>query len=139
MLIFDEADSFLRERGLANASWEVSAVNEMLTQMEHCEVPFVCTTNLMKDIDAASLRRFIFKIKYDFMTKQQVKEAFSVFFDTKVEDADIRNLDYLAPGDFTVVKNKTDILGIKDKKTLIEMLTAEMDVKNLRKGSKIGF
>ncbi len=31
MLILDEADSLLRDRGLADRSWEVSQVNEKLT------------------------------------------------------------------------------------------------------------
>jgi len=34
LLVFDEADSFLRDRRLALQSWEVTKVNEMLTQME---------------------------------------------------------------------------------------------------------
>jgi transitional endoplasmic reticulum ATPase len=34
MLLLDEADSFLSERQSAKNSWEVTAVNEMLTQME---------------------------------------------------------------------------------------------------------
>lgn len=68
MLIFDEADSFLQNRNNAVRNWEVSQVNEMLTWMEFHEYPFVCTTNLLDTLDEASLRRFTFKIKFDFMT-----------------------------------------------------------------------
>ena len=66
MLIFDEADTFLQNRNNAVRSWEVAQVNEMLTWMESHEYPFVCTTNLLETLDEASLRRFTFKIKFDF-------------------------------------------------------------------------
>ncbi|UKI42714.1 MAG: ATP-binding protein [Candidatus Melainabacteria bacterium] len=60
MLIFDEADTFLQDRNNAVRSWEVAQVNEMLTQMEAAEYPFICTTNLLDTLDEASLRRFTF-------------------------------------------------------------------------------
>ena len=44
MLIFDEADTFLQDRTTAVRGWEISQVNEMLTQMESAEYPFACTT-----------------------------------------------------------------------------------------------
>ena len=139
MLIFDEADSFLRDRSRANASWEVSSVNEMLTQMESATIPFVCTTNLMNDLDSASLRRFLFKIKYEYMTPEQVRKAFKMFFDMDICDANVRGLDYLTPGDFVIVKNKADILGIGAVDELVNMLRAEMSVKHVKKTLKIGF
>ena len=49
LLVIDEADSFLQDRRHAHRSWEVTQVNEMLTQMESHPLPFVCTTNLMDD------------------------------------------------------------------------------------------
>ena len=75
MLIFDEADSFLQDRSNANHSWEVSQVNEMLTWMESHEYPFICTTNLMDSLDEASLRRFTFKLGFNFMTNEQVNKC----------------------------------------------------------------
>ena len=80
MIIIDEADSFLQSRKNAKNSWEVSFVNEMLTQMENFDYPFVCTTNLMDTLDEASLRRFTFKIKFNFLTSQQIHIAISYFF-----------------------------------------------------------
>jgi len=41
LLVFDEADSFLQDRGKANRSWEITQVNEMLTRMESHPLPFV--------------------------------------------------------------------------------------------------
>jgi len=83
LLVFDEADSFLQDRRNAMQSWEVTKVNEMLTQMESHPLPFVCTTNLMEGLDQASLRRFTFKVKYNFLTKPQIEMAFEHFFGNK--------------------------------------------------------
>lgn len=66
VLLLDEADSFLSQRKAVMASWEVTQVNEMLVQMERFEGLFICTTNLMACLDEASLRRFTFKIKFDY-------------------------------------------------------------------------
>ena len=69
-LILDEADSLLAERSGAQRSYEVSQVNEMLTWMESHPLPFACTTNLMDRLDAASLRRFTFKIRMDYLRRE---------------------------------------------------------------------
>ena len=76
LLVFDEVDSFLQDRRFALRNWEVTQVNEMLTQMESHPLPFICTTNLMEDLDQASLRRFTFKVKYDYLTQKQIAQAF---------------------------------------------------------------
>ena len=46
-------DSFLQDRRKARHSWEVSAVNEMLTQMESYRGLFIASTNLIADLDQA--------------------------------------------------------------------------------------
>ncbi len=140
MLVFDEADSFLMERSNLGHSWEVSCVNEMLTQMESAEHPFVCTTNLMDNIDKAALRRFLFKVKYDFLRPEQVILAFQDFFNQTIQKEEVSNLTNLAPGDFAVVKRQADLLGIVDKSELLSRLYQEQHVKNLHKHkTKIGF
>ena len=140
MLVFDEADSFLMDRSKAGHSWEVSSVNEMLTQMESAEYPFICTTNLMDNIDKAALRRFSFKVKYEFLTADQVVLAFQDFFGLQVSKSEIANLTHIAPGDFAVVKKQADLLGDMTKTELISRLTQEQQVKNLNTNkAKIGF
>lgn len=140
LLIFDEADSFLRDRSTAARSWEVSSVNEMLTWMESHPYPFICTTNLMESLDPASLRRFSFKVKYNFLTSQQVKEAFDYFFGIKIALAETAGLDKLTPGDFTLVKNKAEILGTSTQFSAVkEMLETEQKLKHHAYGNGIGF
>lgn len=125
MLIFDEADTFLQDRNNAVRSWEVAQVNEMLIQMEASEYPFVCTTNLLETLDEASLRRFTFKLGFNFLNKKQVKLAISHFFNT---DSDFF-INGLASGDFATVKKKVDFLNITDTKEIIKMLEDEVKIK----------
>lgn len=137
LLIFDEADSFLQDRNGAQRSWEVTQVNEMLTQMEKATHPFVCTTNLMDKLDKASLRRFTFKVKYDYMTEEQRNLCFEHFFNIK--DVDLSHLPSLTPGDFVVVKDKAEILGFMDnKEELLKMLEMEQ-LNKAPVSKKIGF
>lgn len=139
ILIFDEADSFLQSRENAQRSWEISQVNEMLTWMENHPYPFICTTNFMNTLDEASLRRFTFKIKFKYMTANQVKLGFKHFFDKDVPD-EIANINGLTAGDFATVKKKIEFLGTDDIYELKQMLEDEVKVKKSKElSSKVGF
>ena len=137
MLIFDEADSFLQNRQNANRSWEIAPVNEMLTWMESHEYPFVCTTNLLATLDEASLRRFTFKIKFDFLTPKQVNYGINHFFGIQEVDS---NLKGLTAGDFATVKKKAEFLGISDVDEIILMLKEEVKIKKSKElQNTVGF
>ena len=137
MLIFDEADSFLQNRQSANRSWEIAQVNEMLTWMESHEYPFVCTTNLLATLDEASLRRFTFKIKFDFLTPEQVNYGINHFFGIQEVDS---NLKGLTSGDFATVKKKAEFLGISDVDEIISMLKEEVKIKKSKElQNTVGF
>lgn len=58
VLLLDECESFLRSRAGARHHWEVTQVNEMLTQMDGFEGIFVATTNAGEALDEAVYRRF---------------------------------------------------------------------------------
>ena len=137
MLIFDEADSFLQNRNTAHASWEVSQVNEMLTWMESHEYPFICTTNLLDTLDEASLRRFTFKLRFDFLKTEQVNTAIEHFFNIKNAGVNIKGL---TAGDFTTVKKKVDFLGVNNLDEIVQMLQEEVKVKKSKElKNTIGF
>jgi len=140
-LVFDEADSLLRDRRFARAGWEVSQVNEMLTWMEQHPLPFACTTNLKEHLDAASMRRFTFKTHLDYLGQQEVCRAFERFFGLSLDARQAGSLRNLTPGDFVVVKKKVRYLGCgKDVTTLVELLQQEVEAKNeLSAVSPIGF
>ena len=55
LLLIDEVDSFLQDRRGAQRIWEVTRVNEMLTQMEGFAGVFMASTNLMGGLDPAAL------------------------------------------------------------------------------------
>lgn len=77
LLLFDEADTWLRDRRDAQRSWELSQTNEFLAQLERCRSVVACTTNLRHHLDPASLRRFIFKIEFRFMLPEQSAALFT--------------------------------------------------------------
>jgi SpoVK/Ycf46/Vps4 family AAA+-type ATPase len=113
VLLLDEADSFLQARSMAQRSYEVTEVNEMLQQMERFEGVFVCTTNLIDRIDEAALRRFTFKIQFKPLTREQREKMFATEalegdasrISQKVRDG-LAKLEMLTPGDFAAVKRQ---------------------------------
>jgi SpoVK/Ycf46/Vps4 family AAA+-type ATPase len=128
-LVFDEADSFLADRKGAYRSWEVTQVNEMLTWMESHPLPFACTTNLMDHLDEASLRRFTFKVKFDFMNHVQLEQAFRHFFKLH-PPAGLKQLTSMTPGDLAVVRKRAEVMDINDKpEEILNFLHAEMNIK----------
>lgn len=137
VLIIDEGDSFLRGRSSSNKSWENSKVNEVLSQMETHDQPFIITTNLFETLDPASLRRFTFKLHFDFLKPEMAAKLFKEYFNVKAPDA-ILNQRHIAPGDFSNVKKKATILGIKKADELYSMLMEEVSVKPEAR-TKIGF
>lgn len=138
VLIIDEGDSFLQDRTRARASWEVSQVNEMLSQMEVHDQPFIITTNLMDNLDPASLRRFTFKMKFDFMKPDQARRLFFSYFGVEAPLEMDKN-EILTPGDFAAVKKKADILGLNTGEEIYKMIKEETDLKPQRPGATFGF
>lgn len=135
MLVFDEADSFLRSRELSKNSWEVTCVNEMLTQMENAKYPFICTTNLLGTLDEASLRRFTFKVKFDFMSEDETKEVLKKMFKIK----EPQHIKGLTIGDCVTVQKKAKFLNITNPIELVGMLEEEVKVKQSANISRVGF
>ena len=58
VLFLDEADSFLPSREFATHPWEISAVNELLQQMDSFRGTLLMATNLVRTLDSAVFRRF---------------------------------------------------------------------------------
>ena len=128
-LVFDEADSLLADRRYAVRNWEVSQTNEMLTWMESHPLPFACTTNFSDHLDTATLRRFIFKISLDYLSREQAAAAFRSFFD-RDPPGEVFRLSTLTPGDFAVVRRKAEILGcLGEPNRLAALLHEECDAK----------
>lgn len=140
ILLVDEADSLIRDRSSAQRSWEVSQVNEFLTQMENFDGILVCSTNMMDTIDQASMRRFDLKIKFGYLEpdaawKMFIETARHVGCYTSDEKADrwrsrIRSMTNLAPGDFAVVCRQARLRTDLTLTEIYEILRGECEVKS---------
>lgn len=149
VLLFDEADSFLRDRNHARSSWEVTMVNEVLTQMEEFEGIFICSTNLMDQLDGASLRRFDLKIHFDYMTAAQAWRLFENVLrkqgihleNPEADRRKIEKISCLTPGDFhTVLRQSRFMAGGLSSQVLLERLELESEMrKGHTRNREIGF
>ena len=138
MLIVDEADSMLASRKGAERSWEVSEVNEMLTWMEAHPLPFAMTTNALDALDAAAMRRFVFKVAFGFMDEGQIATSFERAFDMAAPPF-VLDLANLTPGDIAVVARKAELLGERDPEVLGRWLVAECEAKPDGRRGRLGF
>ncbi len=137
-LIFDEADSLLADRGLAQRSWEVAQVNEMLTWMECHPLPICCTTNFLQHVDKAAMRRFLFKASFGPLSAAQCAAAFAGILGHPPPPG-LSRLDRLTPADFTLVRRMAAVQGtLDDPARLLAALEREQAAKG-GAGHRIGF
>ncbi len=145
VLLIDEVDSFLQDRRGAQRSWEISLVNEMLTQMESYPGVFIASTNLMDDLDSAALRRFDLKVKFDFLRHEQAWDlllrhchAMGLPEPEGTLCRQMAQMDKLTPGDFATVTRQHRFRPIHSPTAFVAALQDECAVKD--GGSKvIGF
>ena len=104
ILLFDEVDSFFRERSYASQSWEITQVNEFLTQMEKFEGIVICTTNLRNIMDKAMQRRFHIMLEFKALKHEGVESLLGKYFPHfDFNEEDIRRISRFqsaTPGDF---------------------------------------
>jgi SpoVK/Ycf46/Vps4 family AAA+-type ATPase len=146
VLIFDEVDGFLAERGQAKVNWEVTQVNEMLVQMEKFNGLFIATTNLIDHLDQASLRRFDLKLEFKTLEPQQLEKIFISYCSelkletpTSQELHEIKSLKNLSPGDFATINRQSKFRKIGSASEFIQRLKEEMKLKKLQDGKSMGF
>ena len=147
LLILDEADTFLFGRENAEHSWELSRVNEMLTQIENFDGMLVVSTNLIDVLDSASLRRFDLKLKFDYLNDKQVYELAKQQlnkFGLSFQDSDIaklQKLKNLALGDFATLSRRHRFAHFVTAEQWLLALENESVLKghNNMTSSKIGF
>ena len=134
----------MQDRSGASKSWEVTQVNELLYQMENFKGVMVGATNFMDNLDQAIMRRFTFKLQFDYLDDAGKHLFFERMFKTKLteeESAKLAEVRNLAPGDFRTVRQATYYLGGSvTNLQRIEELEKESSVKkDTKKTSKIGF
>ena len=146
ILLIDEADSFLYSRESAHRAWEVSQVNELLVQMEQYNGILVMATNHMRVLDSAALRRFDFKIRFDYLRLEQAVAFCAKLLREAGRGADLTLLPQrlsgleLTPGDFTTVIRRLNVLCQPiTQQSLLDGLRMECQQRKARTGRPIGF
>lgn len=146
VLQIDEVDSFLRDRRDARHIWEVSQVNEFLTQLESFDGIFIASTNLMDGLDQAALRRFDYKIQVTYLRPEQSWQMLNRQIDDwklPMTNADwcrreLANMTLLTPGDFAVVARRHALCPYQACQAVVAALRSEIRAKSPA-GRRIGF
>ncbi|WP_155761451.1 AAA family ATPase [Helicobacter bilis] len=152
ILVLDEVDSFLQDRSGAYHSWEVTQVNEMLTQMESFQGIFIATTNFMTNLDKASIRRFDMKIEFKPLDSTRFIKAFGLyarhlglsdyvaFLESSSAKRAIEKLDNICFGDFALLARSARFEAITSSQQLLEKLQEESRLKDTHTNNrKMGF
>ena len=132
VLIFDELDSFLYNRNYVNSSYEVSQVNEFLSQLDNYKGIIIGTTNYSNKFDKAALRRFTWKVNFKAISKENRIKAIKDFLpniDFNSYTQEIESLDKLTAGDLFVVSEKYKYMDKIDGKTIIDAIKLEIKYK----------
>ena len=146
ILFFDELDGLMQKRNMAKNSWEITQVNEMLHQMENFNGVMIGATNFIDNLDQAIMRRFTFKLEFDYLDDEGKKKFFERMFKSKLTDDEferLKRIEGLAPGDFRTVRQALYYYGGDvDNNRYIEELEHEVKMKEngeFRKSRKISF
>lgn len=145
-LLIDEVDSFLQDRAKARQGWEVTQVNEFLTQLESFSGVLLTSTNLIDGFDPAAMRRFDLKAKFDFLRSGQARRllqshlgAIGKVEATAGELARLDRCDVLTPGDFAAVARQHRFRPFETPSDWITALENECRHKLGRSRPAIGF
>jgi transitional endoplasmic reticulum ATPase len=146
VLLLDEVDGFLGDRSRAFRSWEVTQVNELLTQLEAFDGLLFCTTNLADRLDPASIRRFALKVRFDPPDREARWRLFAATLaalgapppDGRLRPA-LDRLEALTPGDFAAASRRLALLGGADGDRLLAALAEEAAAKPGAGRREIGF
>lgn len=136
VLQLDEIDGFLGRRDLAHQGWEISMVNELLTQLETYEGLLIATTNRMTAQDEAALRRFDLKVHFQPPTKNQLGGLLETFLNgigikaTPETLSRVQNLHGITPGDFSLVLRQGNFTPITSAQDFVNRLATELRLKS---------
>ena len=151
ILLIDEADSLLFPRSRALRSWEVTATNELLVQIERFDGILFCSTNDAEGLDDAAFRRFDAKVRLMPPGADQRWQLFEALLSSagvarpELRDAQrlrvaLDALVALTPGDFAAVRRKLKLCAAAPSPaTVVDLLRSEHAWKSAARGGAIGF
>ena len=136
VLLLDEVDSFLQDRSRAVRTWEISQVNEMLTQIESFSGVMMAATNLMMNLDPASLRRFDLKLEFGYLLPEQTARLLTAHCKklalsppAPADLAAARTLRTVTPGDFAAVARQHRFQPVENAAGFLQALFREQEYK----------
>lgn len=145
-MFFDELDGLLQSRERARHSWEVTQVNELLQHMENFSGIMVGATNFPENLDTAVLRRFTFKLEFDWLDNAGKKLFFEKMFGVPLaagEAVRLAEIPGLAPGDFLTVRQSLYYLGAeatnRDRLAALERESEAKAKNGVAQRRRIGF
>ena len=114
ILFLDEIDGLVQNRTNAQRSWEVTQVNELLHQMENFNGVMIGATNFIQNLDQAIMRRFTFKLQFNYLDNIGKQLFFERMFKSMLTDSEferLKTVPNLAPGDFRTVRQSLFYYG----------------------------
>jgi len=145
LLLIDEIDSFLSARDKFQHHWQVSSANEMLSQMAQFDGVLIATTNRFDVLDAAALRRFDLKVRFNYLCDDQAVALLNLYCrELQLNEPqpgvikEILKLDYLTPGDFALVARQHHFKPVRSAEAFVNALKTECWMKKRDKPA-IGF
>lgn len=136
VLFIDEVESLFRSRDKAQASWQISQVNEFLIQIEKFKGVLIVATNLIDELDFAFSRRFLFHVKMELPTEAKRLELWQKYAHglsiSEEELAQLSEQFVLSGGDIRNICYRAKAHGIKDLIGLIK----ECNIESLNKVSQ---
>ena len=147
ILFLDEIDGLVQNRERANRSWEVTQVNELLHQMENFNGIMIGATNFVQNLDPAIMRRFTFKLGFDYLDNYGKILFFERMFNTRLTTSERQRLEAiekLTPGDFRTVRQSLYYLDEVSNAARLSALEQESSIKKApakqeNNNGKIGF
>ena len=145
ILLLDEADSFFQDRNSAEHSWEITKVNELLTQMEEFPGILICTTNLKNIMDSAMSRRFHITVEFKALEKAGVEKLLENYFSAYAfTDSQINQLvsyESVTPGDFSRLSETIRFMDAEEisSNLIIEELCKIQEEKDPSAKRRVGF
>ena len=146
ILFLDEIDGLVQSRERASQSWQVTQVNELLHRMENFNGVMIGATNFAANLDSAIIRRFTFKLEFDYLDEAGKKLFFERMFRTTLtpeEYHELAQIPMLTPGDFRTVRQSFFYLGDRaGNRDYIAALAHESEIRNANRFTpkpRIGF
>lgn len=80
LIFFDEVDSVLTSRDITSELHQKQLVNQILIELDRTEQTVFAASNFAKNLDSALLRRFDFKLNFQYLTTKQVLTLYEEYF-----------------------------------------------------------